>query len=143
MNSSVSRRGYSFCCLCHDFHGVLCCITRVYDNRQRCFCCKLKLTLKPVALVFLHLWLLIPVIVQSDFPDCNSPFPCSLFLSHAKVSSFKSATSLGCTPTAAYIKSYFFASSIVVMVEPIEAPTFIIRATPFHGRVLLFHHGRP
>ena len=62
-----------------DFHGVLCCITRVYDNRQRCFCCKLKLTLKPVALVFLHLWLLIPVIVQSDFPDCNSPFPCSLF----------------------------------------------------------------
>ena len=28
---------------------------------------------------FQHLWLLIPVIVQSDFPDCNSPFPCSLF----------------------------------------------------------------
>ena len=63
--------------------------------------------------------------------------------------SVRSAQSLGCTPTAAYIWSYLWASSTVFSVLETEAPTLIIGAIPcvlkpstcIHAILLLLPNG--
>lgn len=62
------------------------------------------------------------------FPSCLSVHQVSISF---KPSSDSSALSLGCTPNAAYMKSWFLASSSVVLQLERLAATFVTASMPF------------